>query len=272
MSESVENAPVIEVIAELRWRPLAVPEGLFSGPGPKMIPPPLGGRTHEFFGRLSDRMCALGYTKTTRLVPEPFPMLVQQPVLRFEAPENGRPKSLYHVGPGLFSANAVPPYESWSSAFSATVARGVEALLATRDAAEKDVLFEGVTLRYLDAFGPVLTEGRDSLDFIREVLGISVDLPAALTQHLHDGATWKPFLQFHLPVGDGLVMSIAIGDGFANDQPTVLMDWSLSCSYPVKPDAAEVMNVLNHAHDLIYRSWKEMMKPISHLMPKKEPK
>jgi uncharacterized protein (TIGR04255 family) len=271
MSESVENAPVIEVIAELRWRPSAVPENLLNVSGPKMIPPRVAGSTHEFFGRLTDRVRGLGYTRVTRLVPEPFPMLMHQPVLRFEAPEDGRPKSLYQIGPGLFSANAVPPYDSWSSAFSKTVANGVEALLATRHPAEREAAFEGLTLRYLDAFGPSLTEGRDSLAFTREVLGISVDLPAALTQHLHDGAAWKPFLQFHLPVGVGRVLAVAIGDGFANDNPAVLMDWSLICSAPVKPELSEVMSVFNHAHDLIYKSWKEMMKPISHLMPKKAP-
>lgn len=272
MSESVENAPVIEVIAELRWRPSAVPDDLHNAPGPKMIPPPLAGSTHEFFGRLTDRVRGLGYTAVTRLVPEPFPMLMYQPVLRFDAPEDGRTKSLYQVGPGLFSANAVPPYDSWSSAFSKTVASGIEALLATRDPAERDVAFEGVTLRYLDAFGPSLTEGRDSLAFAREVLGISVDLPNALTQHLYEGAAWKPFLQFHLPVGPGQLLSVAIGEGLANDHPAVLMDWSLICSAPVKPELDAVMGVLNHAHDLIYRSWKEMMRPISHLMPKKAPK
>jgi len=272
MSESVENAPVIEVIAELRWRSSVVPEKLLNAPGPNMIPPHLAGSTHEFFGRLTDRVRGLGYTSVTRLVPEPFPMLMHQPVLRFDAPEDRRARSLYQVGPGLFSANAVPPYDSWSSAFSQTVASGVEALLATRDPAERGAPFEGVTLRYLDAFGPRLTEGRDSLAFTREVLGISVDLPLALTQHLQDGAAWKPFLQFQLPVGVGQVLSVAIGDGFANDHPAVLMDWSLTCSAPVKPELGEVMNVLNHAHDLIYKSWKEMMKPISHLMPKKTPK
>lgn len=269
MSESVENAPVIEVIAELRWSPLALPEAMLMGSGPKVIPPPLASGTNEFFGRLSDHFRGMGYTAVTRLVPEPFPMLVHQPVLRFDRPEGNGLKSLYQVGPGLFSANAVPPYDSWLEAFSKTVASGVESLLAARDAAERDAPFEAVTLRYLDAFGPSLTEGRDSLAFAREVLGISVDLPKALTQHLRDGAAWKPFLQFHVPVGDGLVLSIAIGDGIANERPAVLMDWSLICSTQVMPDVAEVMRVLNHAHEVIYISWKEMMGPISHLMPKR---
>ncbi len=269
MSESVENAPVIEVIAELRWRPSAVPASLMDVPGPKMIPQPVAASTHAFFGRLSDRVGGLGYSTITRLIPEPFPMLMHQPVLRFDAPDDGRPKSLYQVGPGLFSANAVPPYDSWSSSFSKTVSNGIQALLDTRDPAERDAAFEGVTLRYLDAFGPSLTEGRDSLAFAREILGIAVDLPPALTQHLQQGAAWKPFLQFHLPVGVGRVLAVAIGDGFANDHPAVLMDWSLICSASVKPDLGEVMSVFNNAHDLIYKSWKEMMKPISHLMPKK---
>lgn len=270
MSESVENAPVIEVIAELRWSPRALPEGMLAGPGPKIIPPPMAGSTNEFFGRFSERVRGLGYTTSTRLVPEPFPLLVHQPVLRFDAPGGERSKSLYQVGPGLFSANAVPPYDSWGSSFSRTVSSGVEALLATRDPAETDTPFEGATLRYLDAFGPLLTGGRDSLAFSREVLGISVDLPRALTQHLQEGSSWKPFLQFHVPVAPGMLLAVAVGDGLANDEPTVLMDWALSCSAPIKPDAREVMSAFHTAHDIIYKSWKEMMAPIAHLMPKKK--
>ena len=270
MSESVENAPVVEVIAELRWSPKALPIELLAGPGPKIIPLPLAGTTNEFFERFSERARGLGYTATTRLVPDPFPFLLHQPVLRFDAPDGNRTKSLYQIGPGLFSANAVPPYDSWRSSFSKTVAAGVEALLATRDPAEREVAFESVTLRYLDAFGQLLTGGRDSLAFCREVLGIMVELPTSLTQHLEKEATWKPFLQFHLPVAPGMLLAIAIGDGLANDQPTVLMDWSLVCSAPVNANSDEVMSTLDKAHDIIYTSWKEMMAPIAHLMPTKK--
>jgi uncharacterized protein (TIGR04255 family) len=272
MSASVENAPVIEVIAELKWRPSILPEAAFANVGPQMILPPAAASTREFFARLASGVGALGYTKATPLVPEPFPLLVHQAALRFDAPNDGSSKSLYQVGPGLFSANAVPPYDSWSGSFSRTVEQGVQALLAARDSAERETPFEGATLRYLDAFGPALTEGRDSLAFTREILGITVDLPRALTQHLADGAAWKPFLQFHIPTATGSLLSVAIGDGMANDQPTILMDWSLTRTTPMPADVREVMRALNDAHDAIYASWAEMMKPISHLMPKKEQK
>lgn len=270
MSESVENAPVIEVIAELRWTPISLPGELLSAGGPRMIMPSMAGRTNEFFNRFTERVRGLGYTNVTRLIPEPFPILVHQPVVRFDSPEGGSAKSLYQVGPGLFSANAVPPYDSWSTNFSKTVSGGVQALLETRDAAEREVSFNGATLRYLDAFGSHLTEGRDSLAFTREVLGISVDLPKAMTQNMQEGAAWKPFLQFHVPIESGMVMSVAIGDGLANDQPAVLMDWSLICSLELKSDPIELMKFFGRAHDIIYQSWKEMMKPISHLMPRKK--
>lgn len=270
MSGSVENAPVVEVIAELRWSPKALP-GMAADSGPKIIPPPMAGPTNEFFGRFSERVRGLGYSAVTRLIPEPFPLLVHQPVLRFDGPEGGQAKSLYQIGPGLFSANAVPPYESWPSSFSRTVASGIDALLATRDPAERQAPFEGATLRYLDAFGQLLTGGRDSLSFSREVLGIQVDLPRALTQHLQPGATWKPFLQFQLPVGPELLMSVSIGDGLVNGEPKVLMDWSLTCSAHIKADVDAVMARFDDAHAIISKSWKEMMAPIAHLMPQKKP-
>lgn len=268
MSASVENAPLLELIAELRWKPAGLPQESGSSAGPAIIPPSAKG-LHEFFMRFGAEVQAAGYTNVMRLVPDPFPMLAHQPVYRFNSQNEGGTKSLYQVGPGLFSANAVPPYESWSS-FGPIVKAGVKALLKARDSAEHDAQFVGATLRYLDAFGPVLTEGRDSARFIREVLGIQIELPPALTQHLQAGAAWKPFLQFHIPVRPGVLLALAIGDGIANDAPAILMDTSVSFSSALPPEPVALMAAFDEAHDLIASAFKNLMAPISHLMPQKK--
>jgi hypothetical protein len=60
---------------------------------------------------------------------------------------------------GVFSANAIPPYRSWS-VFSPEVEAGIDILLAVRDDAEKQAMFNPVTLRYIDAFRPDLIRDR----------------------------------------------------------------------------------------------------------------
>jgi uncharacterized protein (TIGR04255 family) len=268
VSSSLENAPLLELIAELRWRPTGLPHADEAAAGPAIIPAQTNG-LHEFFMRFGGEVHGAGYSEVKRLVPEQFPMLAHQPIYRFNSQGDGGTKSLYQVGPGLFSANAVPPYESWTS-FGPLVLSGVEALLKSRDVAERDAPFLGATLRYLDAFGPLLTEGRDSATFVQEVLGIQITLPAALTQHLQAGAVWKPFFQFHIPVRPSVLFAVAIGDGIANDTPAVLMDTAVSFALPIAPDADEVMAAFNEAHGVIASSFKKLMAPIAHLMPEKE--
>ncbi|MNL24385.1 hypothetical protein D3C87_1458160 [compost metagenome] len=268
MSTSVENAPLLELIAELRWRPAGLPPEVETAAGPTVIPLQTNG-LHEFFMRFGGEVHGAGYSEVKRLVPESFPMLAHQPIYRFNSQSEGRTKSLYQVGPGLFTANAVPPYESWSS-FGPLVQSGVKALLKSRDVGERNTPFLGATLRYLDAFGPSLTEGRDSATFVRDVLGIQIELPSALTQHLQPGAAWKPFLQFHIPVRSNVLLAVAIGDGVANDTPVVLMDTAVSFAFPIAPDADAVMVAFNEAHELIASSFKKLMAPIAHLMPEKK--
>jgi uncharacterized protein (TIGR04255 family) len=268
MSTSVENAPLLELIAEVRWAPSGLPDESGAVIGPRIVPPPAKCQ-HEFFMRFAREVHRAGYSEVTRLVPEPFPMLVHQPAFRFNSANVGETKSLYQVGPGMFSANAVPPYESWS-AFGPIVRSGVEALLRARDASETDAPFVGVTLRYIDAFGPYLTEGRDCAAFAREVLGIKIDLPEGLTQHLQSGAAWKPFVQFHIPVRAGVLLALALGDGIVNDAPAILMDTSVSFSTAFAPKADEIMTALNEAHDLIASAYKRLISPIAHLMPEKK--
>ncbi|MGO4609057.1 TIGR04255 family protein [Variovorax sp. 2RAF20] len=268
MSTSVENAPLLELIAELRWRPIGLPHDVEPATRPAIIPAQVKG-LDEFFMRFGREVHEAGYSKGERLAPEQVPMLAHQPIYRFNSRSEGGTKSLYQVGPGLFSANAVPPYESWSS-FGPLVQSGVKALLKSRDVAERDAQFLGATLRYLDAFGPLLTEGRDSATFVREVLGIQIALPSALTQHLQPGAAWKPFLQFHIPVRSNVLLAVAIGDGRANDTPALLMETAVSFAFPIAPEADAVMAAFNEAHELIASSFKKLMAPIAHLMPEKK--
>lgn len=268
MSVSVENAPLLELIAEVRWIPSGIRGDTGAANGPRIIPPPATSQ-HEFFKRFAGEVRGAGYTESTRLVPEPFPLLAHQPAFRCNSVNVGETKSLYQVGPGLFSANAVPPYESWSS-FGPIVRSGVEALLRARDPGEKDSPFIGATLRYIDAFGPYLTRGLDTAEFARDVLGIKIDLPEGLTQHLQRGEAWKPFVQFHVPVRPGVLLALALGDGVANDAPAILMDMSVSFDLALAPTCDDVMGAMDEAHDLIASAYKKLIAPIAPLMPEKK--
>lgn len=268
MSPSRGNAPLVELIAELRWAPSPVGTQLAEGGG--LGPTLITGNTNAlegFFMRFGGAVSHnLAHTETERLVPGGFPIMAHQPVYRFKHLEAGETRSLYQVGAGLFSANAVPPYESWSK-FKPVIRGGVEALLASRSPEERESSFSAISLRYIDAFGPAHTEGRDVGPFISEVLGIQVAIPDALSRHQRQGAYLKPMVQLQIPMEKGLVMNVAIGEGVANSQTAIMMDTSVSTTFPVPANIDAVMEVYEQAHEAISYSFGQLVKPIEHLMP-----
>lgn len=269
MTTSRENAPLVELIAELRWDPAIRTDEQIrtAGLGPTFVATQTNA-LDEFFMRFGAAIHGKGYTETERLVPSGFPIIGHQPVYRFKDKQVGATQSLYQVGAGMFSANAVPPYESWEG-FEPVVRKGVEVLLSARSRDEADRPFSATNLRYLDAFRPLHTQGRDVATFLKEVLGISITIPHALSQHLRPGGMMKPLVQLQIPMMDGMLMSVGIGEGAVNREPVIMMDTSVSTTLPVAPAIEAVMKVLNLAHDAIHASFSGLVKPIEHLMPLK---
>ena len=268
MSEPRENAPLVELIAELRWSPdpsqMVFPQVMGGQPGPQLI---TGNAQEGFFLRFGNEAHRLQHLDTERLMPGGFPATLHQPVYRFrQRTPQGQTTTLYQVGPGLFSANAVPPYESWST-FEPVVRNGVQALIASRDRSEIEVPFSAISLRYIDAFTPYHTEGRDVRSFLQDVLGVSIQIPEGLTQHLRTGETIRPVLQLQIPMQDGYVMNVAFGEGVANDIPAVMMDATISTTFPITASLDAVMQVFAQEHAAIDSSFTSLIARISHLMP-----
>jgi len=272
MSTSRENAPLVELIAELRWEPahqtglpMQVP-GLGStfmiGPGPQ------ASKVDEFFIHFGSEIRKTGHTETERLVPPGLPFLAHQPIFRFRKSRAETLQSLYQLGLGLFSANAVPPYETWKD-FRPVVESGVEGMLQARPMEERDKPIVLASLRYIDAFTTKLTEGRDIVRFLQEVMNISISIPVAPSQHLQPGTNAKPVIQLQIPMKEGLVMTFGIGEGMANGEAAILMDTNVASTLPTKPNVVAIMQVFDDAHDAIDNTFSKLIIPIEHLMPRK---
>lgn len=269
MTASRVNAPLVELVAELRWEPfiqggMAIPT---PGPGQTFMVGPQATAPDEFFMRFGAEIHRSGYTETERLVPPGFPFMQGQPIYRFKEKRDGSPQSLFQVGLGLFSANAVPPYETWTE-FRPVVRAGVEAMLAARSTEERDRPITLVNLRYIDAFEAGLTEGRDIGRFLGEVLGISITVPRALTQHLRSDSIPKQSIQLQIPMNDGKLMTLAVAEGSANGRTAILMDTIVATTLPLPPSIDSIMQAFEAAHDAIDSSFSELIKPINHLMPR----
>jgi uncharacterized protein (TIGR04255 family) len=267
MSVTFAKAPLVELIAELRWvQPQQLGPnqiGAFGFPGQVFGLNP--NKIDEFFMRFGGEIYQHGFNQAERIVPPGFPITLFQPVFRYRRGAEAHASVLFQVGPGVFSANAIRPYRSWET-FSPIVQAGVVALLKTRGESEKALPFTSLSLRYVNAFGPELTGGRDIGLFVREVLGFAVALPEALTKHIEAGKTEKPSLGFSLPLSNGMSMNITIGEGLINNEASIIMDATVAATKPTAPDQGTLMAAFNGARGVIHEMFLDMTKPIYSLM------
>lgn len=256
---SFENAPVVELIAELRW----TPPGL-SQTAPGQVTLALGPEVEEFFLRFGAEVAKLGYTRAERVVPPGIPLIMHQVACRFRLPDNA--STLLQVGPGLFSANALQPYKSWST-FRPTVETGIAALLATRGAAEQQIPFSTVSLRYINAFTGELLAGRAPAAFLSEVLGFQFALPTPIKGLVDATGQVSSNANVLIPVANtSKNMSLAVGDGQLNAEPAAMFDITVSETTPIPSTSGDVMKALSASRDIIHKCFLKLTEPVANLM------
>jgi uncharacterized protein (TIGR04255 family) len=272
---SFRKAPLLEIVVDLRWQPAmqAVPAPVDSQPAMQaLLAAPIGSQqipsmflltpqVENLIHRFGSEVYKRDFQRTERLVPSGFPVLPGQPISRFKKADADN--VLYQIGIGMFSANAVPPYRSWSQ-FAPEVASGVEALLAAREASERERPFSPVSLRYINAFRSDLMGDRDVNQFLREVFNIKLELPEVVSS-LAPGTSPKPLVIVKLPTPVGTLQMTA-GDANIAGSPGIVLDMNLITSEQIEPQVDAVMKVLNDAHVVIREIFLEMTKPIRALM------
>jgi uncharacterized protein (TIGR04255 family) len=268
MNISFEKAPLIEIVAELRWQPEAAIESLGARNGAPILAGPSVNTLEEFFMRFGGECYQVGFQQSERLHPVGFPLFPFQPIYRYRKTGlagQPQPSELMQVGAGLFSANAVPPYRSWS-AFSPIVEQGVQALLNARSGAERARPFSGVSLRYIDAFGIDFLGKRSPGEFITEVLGFSVVLPRPVQSAGLPGRPVNAVIQLTMSAPDGLNIGMTVGEALVNGAQAVLLDTTVSAAAPVEPTLESVMTTLGAARNVIHECFVELVKPLADIM------
>ena len=247
MTVTFGNAPLVEIIAELRWNPQPPPSQMAGGvAGPMVVMAVNANSLDEFFMRFGGEVYQQGFQRAERVVPTGFPFMLFQPVYRYRKSTDQDSSVLYQAGAGMFSANAIPPYQSWD-AFSPTVEAGIDALLKTRSDAERSIPFSSISLRYIDAFRAALTQGRDIGMFVKDVLGIKLELPEGISKHVAPGQSAKPSLQLAIPLTNGMTMNIGLGEGMVNNELAIIMDTTVGTLSDTAPDKTSAMAALNAA-------------------------
>lgn len=265
MTETFAKAPLVEIVADLRWPDSSADQAALAKGVPFSV---VSGKNEEFMTRFGEAAYALGFHRSERLIPTGFPVPHGTPVYRHRPSPDSQDlmrSSILQVGPSLFSANAVPPYKSWDE-FMPIVRNGVAALLAARDDAEKQVPFSHVSLRYIDAFAGDLLTGHDMQSFIREVLGFKLNLPAALLDQQGKAGPAKTHFQLRIPLERGMTMHLVLGEGTFNGQDAVMMNTQVVADKEIAADLKMVMETLSSARQVIHDSFISMTTGIRDVM------
>lgn len=265
MATTYAKAPLIELIAEVRWTPQG---STIVGPTtPQQARLPalfLGGtKQEEFYMHLGGVLLKYGFNRSERLSPPGMPFTLHQPVYRFKSEENDKGSAIYQVGYGMFSVHAVPPYHSWSK-FLPFVKDGFEMLLHSRPEADLGQPFGQAILRYIDFFGEQLTQGLDVQSFLSRVFGISINFPEEITRSAtsKDAKSLFTKVVFPVKIGD---LTLSVGDGQFNNRPGVVLDWTVS-SYAVPSNLEAMMRVFDSAYGLIHDLFIGLTRPLHDLM------
>lgn len=256
MNETFQNAPLVEIVAELRWQI------------PKLAAPDQAGNPIQLpFALANDAMTALfhqatsavskhGFDRLEQLVPHGSSMPVLLPQMMYRYRRTDDVPVLAQIGPGMFSVNALPPYQTWKE-FHPYLEGGVEGLLeALTDKPELTV-----SLRYIDAFKHDLTSGRDAKAFATEVLGFHLALPPTLQARLTEGVQARMSFQVALPI-PGLSMTVTVSDGQLGLDAAVLMNTDVRIENELQSDKQAILSALDGAHDLIHGTFVDMTQSI----------
>lgn len=264
MSVTYQNAPLVELIAELRWTmPGAQQSAPQAQPGILLALPQA--RTEELFMHLAALMSTEGYGRFERTFPPGLPIPANQVACRFRPSDPDSQSPLFQVGPTVFTANALPPYESWSK-FSPLVKRGMTLLLQAFERSKSEIpSFDTALIRYIDAFRDDLTDGRSLSEFLREVMRLELVLPRAILTRATAPADIEPLIRLAIPTAIGR-LELTFAEGKHGNDRAIIMDCSILMQRNMGNDVDRVLEAFSEGRLLIHELFRGLTEPIHEKM------
>jgi uncharacterized protein (TIGR04255 family) len=265
MIDTFEVAPLVEIVVEVKWidpSTINVPGGGFGLTQQSSL-------VDEFYMRFGGVAYSKGFQRAERLVPPGFPVPMGAVVYRYKPAEDFHDplarSALWQLGPGVFSANAIPPYKSWSE-FSPWVQLGLETLIETRPEAQKASQFNSVSLRYIDAFTENFYAGQTASQFLKEKLGFEIKMPMSYSEKLRSNSEIEEVIQFAMPLDNAMTLNFAATNGKVNGSDALIVQMNVSCDSPIDCDLNQVMAKLNSARTIIHDLFIDMTRNVHQVM------
>lgn len=243
-----KNAPLIEVIAEIRWDLVhlrAIPGGAVD---------PHYQEAAEGLSRLLEER---GYTHTEQLIPPELPpeLTPGKPIVRFRRQPGKWP--LYQFGPGVFTCNIVPPYGGWAD-FRSVVEAGFADLYEAYPSAEEILKVNLHELRYIDGFGKThgVSYPTGFATFLKNELNIRLSLREGFVEQFSntlDKVQYTGEFRFPLSLPENAYASVRFGPGKAKGEPIIMIE--LQVQYSGEPDQTSPDRILawmDEAHNSLH--------------------
>ncbi|MEL6728867.1 MAG: TIGR04255 family protein [Pseudomonadota bacterium] len=249
-----ENAPLVEVIAEVHWELKA----LGTNPGAKIDP------YYDLFQEtFLSELAAQGLGHRQELIPSMVPkeLVGGQPHLRIRNSQNSWP--LTQIGPGLLTANIVPPYKGWTE-FQPFLNLVIEKLKVCYPLADKTLKIRKLHLRYIDAFGENFGMQNFS-EFATNVLGINAPISTDFMKNQTIDPASVSFVSdvnFINQSPSNSTGGFKLAPGTSNGRNAAILEHRCDTEFadPVLIDPAFILNWFNEAHETMRNQFLELSK------------
>ena len=252
MPTTFKNAPLVEIVAELRWNP----EPFFLGaPGQVGFLNP--NQCEVFFQKLLIEVSKIGFSSSERLVPQGMLILPNQIVYRFRSADGTK---LLQAGIGVFSANAVPPYHSWTQ-FAPILHDGFSTAFRILQSFGHSATLNAVSLRYIDAFTSIHMGDVEPAVFMQEILNLRSPVPNVVEKLLDKSKPIRSQMQLNFPLEGELLLTMNIGEGMNANRRALVLDSAVSTvrAVPIDNTFAE----LDRQYAILHSLFMDLTRPIA---------
>ena len=246
-----DNAPLIEVIVEVRW----VTQKLEALPDAAIDP-----HFNEFHNQFRKVAQENGFSHVQTLLPEKLPIefMHHKPHSRYRVGEGQWP--LFQIGPGIMTINIVPPYKGWT-AFKDIIENGLDMLFSSYPFSDKTLTFEVIHLRYIDGF--IKKHGFDRYsDFIGDKFKVVNQIPREIIDNYtseDSEVVTKSETRLDLSKPPGAVGFIKVSPGTSHKEKAAIVELVVASTPTTSPqDRDGISSWLDQAH-LTVRHWFQLL-------------
>lgn len=247
-----DNAPLVEVIAEIRWalQNVMAPSGV-------SIDPHFVAFAEDFRAAAANQ----GFGFVERVVPDNVPLefVPHNVVFRYRKRQNQWP--CLQIGPGVSTVNHVPPYDGWAE-FEPHVSAMVDMLLSTYPVPNRYLNLTLIELRYIDGFRERHGMSKPG-PFIREHLQLHQSFPdqlLAICDGSLDDVEPSGIYSFPVRIPKNSTGSIQVGMGQTQNEPAVIATFKLQRKEPssIDLDRYSLSDWFNQAHGTLHTMFEAL--------------